>query len=250
MAPAPLIIDYLRMFIALGMLGYAAYKDLKTREIYDMVWAIPAAIGLVIDVYEVYTGNLTLTQAGISIGFMVVLSGVLWFLQLFGEADLIAFVALAVIHPRTPAFGFIGYTPLLFTFTLVANSALSGLMIAFYSLFLNLRIKSSGVDLFERYGEASSLKKLGLLFTGQYMVTKKVKGPPFEYPLEVRDELILKPDIWDDDKAKNDFRIAREKGFDRVWVSATLPYIVNLLVGYIISVVYGDIMFSIMSKLM
>jgi hypothetical protein len=249
MAPAPVLIDYLRTVLALGMLGYAAYKDLKTREIYDTVWVIPAAIGLIIDVYEVYVGNLTLTQAGISIGFMVILSGVLWFLQLFGEADLIAFVALAIIHPRTPDFGFIGYTPLLFTFTLVANSALSGLLAAFYSLFLNLKVGSSGIDLFERHGKVSGLKKLGLLFTGQYMKTKEVKGPPFEYPLEVRGELILKPDIWDDDKAKNDFRIAREKGFDRVWVSATLPYIVNLLVGYVIAVVYGDILFSIMSRM-
>ena len=249
MAPAPVLIDYLRTVLALGMLGYAAYKDLKTREIYDTVWVIPAAIGLIIDVYEVYVGNLTLTQAGISIGFMVILSGVLWFLQLFGEADLIAFVALAIIHPRTPDFGFIGYTPLLFTFTLVANSALSGLLTAFYSLFLNLKVGSSGIDLFERHGKVSGLKKLGLLFTGQYMKTKEVKGPPFEYPLEVRGELILKPDIWDDDKAKNDFRIVREKGFDRVWVSATLPYIVNLLVGYVIAVVYGDILFSIMSRM-
>ena len=249
MAPAPVLIDYLRTVLALGMLGYAAYKDLKTREIYDTVWVIPAAIGLIIDAYEVYVGNLTLTQAGISIGFMVILSGVLWFLQLFGEADLIAFVALAIIHPRTPDFGFIGYTPLLFTFTLVANSALSGLLTAFYSLFLNLKVGSSGIDLFERHGKVSGLKKLGLLFTGQYMKTKEVKGPPFEYPLEVRGELILKPDIWDDDKAKNDFRIAKEKGFDRVWVSATLPYIVNLLVGYVIAVVYGDILFSIMSRM-
>jgi len=122
------------------------------------------------------------------------------------------------------------------------------LLTAFYSLFLNLRVGSSGVDLFERH-EVSGLKKLGLLFTGQYMAMSEVKGPPFEYPLEVRGELILKPDIWDDDKAKNDFRIAKEKRFDRIWVSATLPYIVNLLVGYIISVVYGDILFSIMSRM-
>lgn len=250
MAPVPIIIDYLRTALALGMLGYAAFKDMKTREIHDIVWAVPAGIGLLIDIYEILSGNLTLTQAGISIGFMVVLSGVLWFLQLFGEADLIAFVALAVIHPRTPEFGFIGYTPLLFTFTLVANSALSGLVTAFYSLFINMRIGSRGVDLFERYGEASGLKKLGMLFTGQYMETKDVKGPPFEYPLEVKGELILKPDIWDDDKANKEFRILKEKGYNRVWVSATLPYIVNLLVGYVISVTYGDILFFLMAYLM
>lgn len=244
-----IIIDYFRTILAISMLGYASYKDLKTREIYDIVWAIPGAIGLIIDIYEVFTGNLSITNALVSIGFMVILSGILWYLQLFGEADLIAFVTLAVIHPSTPDFGYIGYRPLLFSFTLVANSALSGLLTAFYSLVNNLGIGSKGVDLFDRHNDASVLLKAGLMFTGQYMESKKVKGPPFEYPLEVKGGLVLKPDIWDDDKARKDFRILKEKGYDRIWVSATLPYIVNLLVGYIITIFYGDILFSLMSRM-
>ncbi len=71
-----IIIDYIRTVLAIGMLGYASYKDLKTREIYDIVWVIPGAIGLVIDIYEVFTGNLSLTNALVSIGFMVILSGI------------------------------------------------------------------------------------------------------------------------------------------------------------------------------
>ncbi len=244
-----IIIDYIRTLLAIGMLGYASYKDLKTREIYDMVWVIPGTIGLIIDIYEVFNGNLSLTNALVSIGFMVILSGILWFLQLFGEADLIAFVTLAVIHPSTPDYGYIGYKPLLFSFTLVANSALSGLLTAFYSFVNNLSLGSKGVALFERHEDVSVLTKTGLLFTGQYMESDKIKGPPFEYPLEVKGDLVLKPDIWDDDKAKKDFRLLKEKGYDRVWVSATLPYIVNLLVGYIVTIFIGDILFSLMSRL-
>lgn len=246
---SPLIIDYIRSALAIGMLGYAAYKDLETREIYDMVWVIPGVIALLLNIYEVINGSLGVQEALFSIGFMVVLSGMLWFFQLFGEADLIAFVTLAVIHPRTPLYGFIGFKPLLFSFTLVANSALSGLLIAFYSLGVNLLDGSKGVSLFERHGDVSPLMKLGLLFTGRYMESGKIRGPPFEYPLEVRGELQIKPDIWDDEKASKEFRIMKEKGYDRVWVSATLPYIVNLLVGYLVSVVYGDILFTIMSRL-
>ena len=244
-----ILIDYIRTVLAISMLGYASYKDLKTREIYDMVWVVPGAIGLLIDIYEVFNGNLNLTNALVSIGLMVILSGILWFLQLFGEADLIAFVTLAVIHPSTPDYSYIGYKPLLFSFTLIANSALSGLLTAFYSLFNNLSIGSKGIALFERHSTASVLMKTGLMFTGQYIKSDKVKGPPFEYPLEVKGGLVLKPDIWDDDKAKKDFRILKEKGFDRIWVSATLPYIVNLLVGYIVTIFYGDILFSLMSRL-
>lgn len=244
-----IIIDYIRTILAISMLGYASYKDLKTREIYDTVWVIPGVIGLLIDIYEVFTGELSIASAIVSIGFMVILSGILWYLQLFGEADLIAFVTLAVIHPSTPDYGYIGYRPILFSFTLVANSALSGLLTAFYSLVNNLSIGYKGVNLFERHEEASVLMKTGLMFTGQYMESEKIKGPPFEYPLEVKGELVLKPNIWDDDKAKKDFRILKEKGYDRVWVSATLPYIVNLLVGYIVTIFYGDILFSLMSRL-
>ena len=248
MASGLLRIDYIRTALSIAMLGYASYKDLKTREIHDYVWLFPAASGAVLGIYELIIGTLSLADIILSVGFMAILSGVLWYLQLFGEADLLAFLALSIIHPRTPNFQFIGYPPLLFSFTLIANSALSGLFSAFYTLALNLYLSTS-VSLFEAHPEASVLTKLGLMFTGQYRALGDIRGPPFEYPLEVRGELILRPDIWDDDKGNKEFRILREKGRDRVWVSATLPYIVFLFVGYIVSVLYGDIMFTVMAYL-
>jgi len=249
MSPQALTVDYFRVLIALAMLGYASYKDIKTREIHDIVWIIPAAIGLLIDAYEVYVGNLTITGALYNIGFMVILSGILWYLSLFGEADLIAFVALSVIHPRTPLFGYIGFTPLLFSFTLIANSAISGVLMAFYTFIANL-FQSSNANLFERHEDISVLKKFALLFTGRNIPVKSLRGPPFEYPLEVRGGLVLRPDIFDDDEAWKAFRYLREKGVKRVWVSSTLPYIVVLLVGYVLSVVFGDVMFTIMSMIL
>jgi hypothetical protein len=250
MGPNALLIDYIRTIISVAMLGYASYKDIKTREIHDIVWIVPAGLGLVIDIYELYIGNITVTGALASIGFMVILSGILWYLSLFGEADLIAFITLAVIHPRTPMFGFIGYTPLFFSFTLIANSAISGLLTAFYTFGANLVASVGGKELFERHEDVSVFKRIAIMFTGRYLQLASVRGPPFEYPLEVKGELIIRPDIFDDEEAKKAFRILREKGADRVWVSATLPYIVVLLVGYLISVFYGDIMFTIMSMLL
>lgn len=248
MAPILLTLDYMRAALSIAMLGYASYKDLKTREIHDYVWLFPAAGGAVLGAYELIIGTLSLADIVLSVGFMAILSGVLWFFQLFGEADLLAFVALSIIHPRTPSFRFIGYPPLLFSFTLIANSALSGLLSAFYTLALNLFLSTS-VSLFEAHPGASMLTKLGLMFTGQYMTLEDIRGPPFEYPLEVRGELLLRPDVWDDDKANKEFKVLREKGRQRVWVSATLPYIVVLFVGYLVSVLYGDIMFTVMTYL-
>jgi len=250
MGPNTLLIDYIRVIISVGMLGYASYKDIKTREIHDIVWIVPAAFGFLLSIYEIYVGNLTIGGVLMSIGFMVVLSGILWYLSLFGEADLIAFVTLAVIHPRTPQFGFKGYTPLFFVFTLIANSAISGLLAAFYTFGVNIVDNIRGVELFDRYRDVSAVKKISVMFTGRFMLVESLRGPPFEYPLEKRGELIIKPDIFDDEEAYNSFRILREQGLERVWVSATLPYIVVLFVGYLISVVYGDVMFTIMSRML
>jgi hypothetical protein len=249
MGPHVLLIDYIRVIISVSMLGYGSYKDVKTREIHDVVWIVPAALGLVIDAYELYIGDITLQGALFSVGFMVVLSGILWYFRLFGEADLIAFVTLAVIQPRVPVFNYIGYPPLFFSFTLIANSALAGLFTAFYTFALNLIDAARGSALFERYSDASFLKKLGVMFTGRYMPVSSLRGPPFEYPLEIKGELIIKPDLFDDDEANKAFKVLREKRYDKVWVSATLPYIVVLLVGYLISVFYGDLMFTIMSMI-
>ena len=246
MTPVPIILDYVRTVLSITMLGYASYKDLKTREIHDYAWLFPAAGGAVLGIYELFLGTISVMDIGISVGLMAVLSSILWYFRLFGEADLLAFVALSIIHPRTPGFGFIGYQPLLFSFTLIANSALTGLLAVFYTLASNLFL-STRVSLFEAHPEASTLTRFGLMFTGEYKALRDIRGPPFEYPLEVKGGLILRPDIWDDDKANNELRILREKGRERAWVSETLPYIVVLFVGYLISVFYGDVMFTLMA---
>jgi hypothetical protein len=248
MGPYTLLIDYIRTLLSFSMLGYASYQDIKTREIHDIVWIIPSAIGLILNIYELFIGSLSLRGALISIGFMVILSGILWVLRLFGEADLIAFLTLSIIHPRTPSYGFRGYTPFLFSFTLIANSAMAGILTAFYTVIVNLFEFLKDRSLFDRY-DASFFKKTVIMFSGKYISIESLKGPPFEYPLEIDGELIVKPDLFDDDAANKAFRSLRENGIDNFWVSATLPYIVVLFVGYLISTFYGDVMFSIMSLL-
>lgn len=249
MGPNALYIDYIRTIISISMLAYASCKDVKTRQVHDIVWIISAALGLVLVALELYVGNLVIRSTLFSIGFMMVISGILWYLSLFGEADLIAFIVLAVIHPRTPLFKFTGYPPIFFSFTLIANSAISGLLTAFYTLGVNVFEMIRGRDLFERYSDVSGFRRLAVMITGRNIPVKNIRGPPFEYPLEVKGELILKPDLFDDEAAHKEFRILREKGAEHVWVSATLPYIVVLFVGYLISVFYGDLMFSIMNFL-
>jgi len=80
------------------------------------------------------------------------------------------------------------------------------------------------------------------------MRLESVRGPPFQYPLEVpleEDEavrrLVLMPDIEDDDAAVEVFGRLRRSGVTEVWVSQTLPYLVFITLGYLSALQLGDV---------
>src|SRR4030042_319802 len=96
-------LDVARILLALGMLGYAGVRDIRTREVHDLLWVIAGASGLLLDVYELFLGSLGLYQLALAVGFMGVVGLALWFFRLMGEADILAFIVLAFIHPQAPA---------------------------------------------------------------------------------------------------------------------------------------------------
>lgn len=240
-----LTLDMLRTGVAVAMLGYGSFKDLRTREVHDLLWVAGGGAGLVLDAYELLLGTLTVRQLVFSVGFMAAVGLALGYLRLFGGADLLAFIALSIIHPRPPVYLLYnwGWTPPFYPFTLISNTAIAGIITPLVTLARNLGATSGGVDLFERHRDVSALRKVALMFTAVNVRLSDVKGPPYQYPLEEPGGGIrLRPDIWDDEKAAEWFRLLGERGFERVWVSATLPYLVLITAGYLISVAFGDLL--------
>ncbi|MBN2335139.1 hypothetical protein JXL21_06225, partial [Candidatus Bathyarchaeota archaeon] len=119
-----------------------------------------------------------------------------------------------------------------------------GIITPLMSLTRNLATSMSGVDLFERHPELTATRRAALMLTAVNVKTKSVRGPPFQYPLENPDDgsVKIRPDLWDDDEATRAFTKLREKGLDRTWVSATLPYLVVMTAGYVLSIVFGDVL--------
>ena len=167
MSPSLLTLDMLRTGVALAMLGYGSFRDLRTREIHDLLWVAGGGTGLVLDAYELFLGTLSLRQLVFSVGFMVAVGLVLGYLRLFGGADLLAFIALSIIHPRAPVYLQInwGWTPPFYAFTLISNTAIAGIMTPLAALTRNLGAVSRGTDLFERHMDVSALRKAALMFT-------------------------------------------------------------------------------------
>jgi hypothetical protein len=109
------------------------------------------------------------------------------------------------------------------------------------------------MSLFDGLESISLLKKIILMMSGTKINICMIRGPPFQYPLEIVDDnfersLILMPDIQDDEAAIETFRKIKEVGIEEVWVSNTLPFLVFISIGYIISIFVGDLSLSILGK--
>jgi hypothetical protein len=228
------------------MLGYSTYKDVRTREIHDIVWISFGFIGLILNIYDFSTGNLVFTEIIFPVIFMGVLGLLLNYFSLFGEADILALITVVFIQPQPPLFlvQSQGWKPPFFAFTILSNTALIGLISAFMMFFKNMLLLIKGEDLFERHPEIGKLKKIILFISGSNMTLEEIKGPPFHYPLEFpesTEKIKLKPDFNDDNYAFEVFNKLKKTGLRRVWVSATLPYIAVIFLGYIVSISFGDL---------
>ncbi|MCX6656574.1 MAG: hypothetical protein NTY03_15850 [Candidatus Bathyarchaeota archaeon] len=231
------------------MFIYGSYKDIKTREISDFVWIVFGSIAVVFDVYELWVGSLDLVTLLVSVGFSVVFGLLTGYLGLFGEADALALVTLALLSPVPPVFftgG--GFQSLLMPLSVLSNSVLMAASLAIVVLGMNLL--DWGKGLFIGYGSVSWVTKIILLFTGRRARIDKVQGPPYEYPLERINgrvvSLTLRPDISDDEKAITVLKKLKDNGREYVWVSYSIPFIVALLLGYLVTVFYGDIVLTLL----
>jgi hypothetical protein len=131
--------------------------------------------------------------------------------------------------------------------SVLSNSVVIAASLAVVVLVLNI-LSGSGSS-FSDYGEIGLITKLVLFTTGRRVLLDKVRGPPFDYPLERlggdRVSLVVRPDISDDGKAVAIFNKLREQGREYVWVSYSIPFIVAILLGYIVTVLFGDLVLTL-----
>lgn len=249
--------DFFRILLSASMLVYASWVDLKTREIYDLLWIVSGAAGLLLGLYEVYLGEMTLIGLAFPVLFSAALSVLLGRVGLFGGADVWAFITLSIIHPSHPGYPWplLGIVSVIYPLSIFSNSAIAGASFALVLLARNIVTMLAGRPLFEGISSDSSWKKLVVMFTGVRAKLNSVRGPPFQYPLECPQEgaserrLILMPDINDDDAAREIFRRLQEGGVKEAWVSNTLPFLVFIAIGYVLTVLMGDIALYLLTGL-
>lgn len=136
--------DLLRL-IALPVFAWIAVLDIRTRRVSSDVWIPLALLGGVLLVWDgwlawsaggtVWTHEFLL-PAAISVGFVVPIAYLFWWVGGFGGADAKALMVLALLFPTIPQYAVGGWTlPLsappigAFSFTILTNAVLVGILI-------------------------------------------------------------------------------------------------------------------------
>ncbi|WP_049928149.1 A24 family peptidase [Halopiger goleimassiliensis] len=136
--------DLLRL-VALPVFAWIAVRDIKTRRVSGEVWIPLALLGAALLVWEgwlasnaggtVWTHEFLL-PAAISVGFVVPIAYLFWWVGGFGGADAKALMVLAVLFPTFPQYAVGDWTlPLstppigAFSFTILTNAVIGGMLI-------------------------------------------------------------------------------------------------------------------------
>jgi len=145
--------DLLRL-VVVPVLGWAAWRDVRTRRVPNRTWLPLAALGVVLlawDMFGIFSGTgvtpgereLFLMRVGMSLGLLAPVGYLFWRFNLLGGADAKALVVIAVLFPVFPTYEIGGLTfPQstkigVFSMTILTNSVLVGLIYPVWTTLIN-----------------------------------------------------------------------------------------------------------------
>ena len=253
------ILEIFKLTFTLIVLSYASWSDWKTREVTNYAWIIFAPVGLALTLLEIYlSGNIMLLYLlAISIMIIAGITIPVFYLGLFGGADVKALLCLALTFPWPlkifqPLLSFTQIFP--FSFSIFTNSLILSLLLVPIILLKNFFFKIMGGSLFDGFEEEKIRKKFFALLLGFKVKKEIIAKRPYMFMIleekqvtrdrETRRKLNLsiKPIHWQNTINVEDLP-------ENVWVTPTIPMIVFIELGLIVSIFLGDILFWILTKI-
>jgi preflagellin peptidase FlaK len=204
------------------MLGSATIIDIRSREISDLIWIVFGAISVVLLFLEP-----NVIEAAFGVGFSLIVAPlvlILWRLGLFGGADALGLIVLSALAPMAT----LSDSPVS-PFTILVNSALlsvSPMIVNFIRNSILLRKE----DIFHDFDEPKS-KKIFAMFLGY-----RSKNPKYSFSLETQVGKKKRLNI-----ALHHSDTAEYCTTPDTWVTPGLPYMIFILGGFIMQLLFGDV---------
>jgi hypothetical protein len=245
-----------------------SWQDIKNREVADLIWILMIGGGILIHAIQVFfiifSNNSPIDYIitwFMNFVFAITLTLFMSFSGLGGEADRIAFVAIAAISPVSLPFLIIPEPILTFLFTYIPR--IFGVFCNSYLIAIPIPFLIFGFNLINQYinpnyyvfSDESTLMKIFVRFVGYPRSTDSVTK---EF-----DEKIWHYDFLEDLNEENAWKIvfkfrlgspeadlARKKELvskihselkPSIWVQPTLPFIAFLMIGFFIEICFGNL---------
>jgi len=234
------ILNALRLIIGTLLLTYASYTDAKTRRAPNILWIIMAVVGVVLLSIQYLDGGFLNIWYLFFIPAMIALMYLFFQMRLlFGGADAKALMALAILVPIQPI--------LLNDQLPVWTSFMPGSWIIFANaviLFLLIPISLLLYNIGKR-----NLKFPHCLLG--YVSTVEKAKQKYVWPLEkIKDgkrKLMYMPKTFDVDEELAAFE---KQGISEIWVTPKIPFMIPLLIGFIVSFFLGDLLLQLVRVLL
>jgi preflagellin peptidase FlaK len=252
------IIQFAAIGVSIFFFLLGSIFDLRTREVDDRVWLAFGPIGLTLTIVRLLMDPSTLLITLISIALATLLSFGVFYFGLFGGADAKAIMCLGVTLPLPPTViqPVLGYVhPFFPVVVLIVGFICSALLAVWFGVNNFLTYLTQGRHMFEGLENESSWKKASALFLGYPTELSKLRTTFYLYPME---EVVK-----DDGGSRRSLRLYSNAETDReplvselseslsglgfkgrVWVTPGLPMLLFILVGLILTLILGDVLFS------
>jgi preflagellin peptidase FlaK len=212
--------------LALVMLIVGSIIDVWKREIHDYYWIGFGSVGFLL----VFLSSDLISDL-LTIGFALIIAPfviLIWRIGLFGGADAFALVALAVIAPMAT----ISENPVT-PFTALSNAGVLFIIPFLINVMRNIIAQIRGEHIFEGFDESTG-KKLAAILMGY-----KAKNPKFGFAIEKIENGKKKLDLVIHHSENQEFCTK-----PNTWITPGIPYLLLITGGFIIQILYGDILLS------
>lgn len=221
-------INHIRIILALVMLSSATIIDIRKREISDLLWIVFGVIAGVLIFFEP-----NFMQAAFGVGFSLIVAPlvlILWRFGLFGGADALGLIVLSALAPMATL-----SNSAVSPFSILVNSALLSISPMVFNFARNSILILRNIDIFHDFEETKS-KKIFAMFLGY-----RSKNPKYSFSLEkqVGKKKRLNIALHHSDNAE--YCTTPD-----TWVTPGLPFMIFILGGFIIQLLFGDIILSLM----
>ncbi|PIY88288.1 MAG: peptidase [Nitrosopumilales archaeon CG_4_10_14_0_8_um_filter_34_8] len=216
--------------MALAMLIVGSIIDIWKREIHDYYWIVFGVIGVLLIFInsDIWPYLLNIGIALIIAPFVIFI----WRIGLFGGADAFALIALAVIAPMA-TISENPVTPL----TTLSNAAILFIV----PFIINIMRNSSSIirheNIFEGF-EENRLKKICAMLIGY-----RAKNPKFCFSIEKTEKGKKKLNLTIHHAENEEYCTT-----PNTWITPGIPYLLLITGGFIIQILFGDLILSYFIK--